>query len=194
MKNKTITIILSSLLVVSIGINIWQYSRTNSLNASVATLQDDINNLKADMDSQNNAISNKDTEITDLTSTIEELKTENESLKADINSSAGDEIAKDEEIAKLNTTIQELETEIAEMKKASTQQSKPSGNTGTGGGGSSQQPSGGTGQPSGGNGGGGGQPSGGSEDVTGGALSGLPEMGAGGVGSGEGPGLNWTTD
>lgn len=43
------------------------------------------------------------------------------------------------------------------------QQSKPSGNTGTGGGGSSQQPSGGTGggQPSGGNGGSGGQPSGG---------------------------------
>lgn len=64
------------------------------------------------------------------------------------------------------------------------QQSKPSGNTGTGGG-SSQQPSGGTGQPSGGNsgtGGGGGQPSGGGEGVTGGALSGLPEMGSGGLG------------
>lgn len=68
--------------------------------------------------------------------------------------------------------------------------------TGNGGGGSSQQPSGGgNGQPSGGNGGGSSsQPSGGGEDVTGGALSGLPEMGAGGVGSGEGPGLNWTTD
>lgn len=69
--------------------------------------------------------------------------------------------------------------------KPQPQQSKPSGNTGTGGGGSSQQPSGGTGggQPSGGNGGGtgggGGQPSGGDEDVTGGALSGLPEMGGG---------------
>lgn len=78
------------------------------------------------------------------------------------------------------------------------QQSKPSGNTGTGGG-SSQQPSGG-GSTGGGNGGGstgGGssQPSG--DDGTGvggGALSGLGLQEAGGQGSGGGSGLNWTTD
>lgn len=72
------------------------------------------------------------------------------------------------------------------------QQSKPSGNTGTGGGSSSQQPSGGNGggQPSGGTGGSGGgggssQPSGGGEStggVGGGALSGLGLQEAGGAG------------
>ena len=74
MKNKIITISLSSLLVVSIGINIWQYSKANS---SVATLQDDIANLKAEMDSQNNEISEKDTEIEKLSASVEEMKTEN---------------------------------------------------------------------------------------------------------------------
>ena len=82
--------------------------------------------------------------------------------------------------------------------KPQPQQSKPSGNTGTGGG-SSQQPSGG-GSTGGGNGGGstgGGssQPSG--DDGTGvggGALSGLGLQEAGGQGSGGGSGLNWTTD
>lgn len=81
--------------------------------------------------------------------------------------------------------------------KPQPQQSKPSGNTGTGGGGSSQQPSSGTGQPSGGNGGsggGGGQPSGGGDgggfDAS--FFPGATE--AGGQGSGGGSGLNWTTD
>ena len=70
--------------------------------------------------------------------------------------------------------------------KPQPQQSKPSGNTGTGGG-NSQQPSGGTGQPSGGNGGtsgGGGQPSGGGDgggfDAS--FFPGATE--AGGIGSG----------
>lgn len=65
------------------------------------------------------------------------------------------------------------------------QQSKPSGNTGTGGGGGSQQPSSGTGQPSGGNSGSGGgssQPSGGDGGGFDAGSLGLPEMGSGGLG------------
>ena len=82
---------------------------------------------------------------------------------------------------------------------------KPSGNTGntsntqpSGGGSSTQQPSGG-GQPSsGGNGGSGGGNGGGTPPADDGSFdpgaTGLPEWGAGGVGSGGGTGLNWTTD
>lgn len=83
---------------------------------------------------------------------------------------------------------QYVSASLVSRDKPQPQQSKPSSNTGTGGG-SSQQPSGGNGggQPSGGNGGsggGGGQPSGGGDGtgVGGGALSGIPEMGGGGAG------------
>lgn len=73
MKNKTITIILSSLLVVSIGFNIYQFNRNNSLNESVATLRNELDTLKSDMDSLNNTIAEKDSEIADLSATITEL-------------------------------------------------------------------------------------------------------------------------
>lgn len=76
------------------------------------------------------------------------------------------------------------------------QQSKPSGNTGTGGGGSSQQPSGGNGQPSGGNsgsGGGGGQPSGGGDGggFDAGFFGGAEEVVPGGNGQSD---HHWTVE
>lgn len=94
-----------------------------------------------------------------------------------------------------DNSIQMVSGSLVSRDKPQPQQSKPSGNTGTGGG-SSQQPSGGTGggQPSGGTGGGGGQPSGGGDGGGIGASLGLPEVGQGGQGSGGGSGLNWTTD
>ena len=73
MKNKTISIILLSLLVVSVGFNIYQFNRSNSLNESVATLQSELNSIKSDMDSLSNTASEKDTEIADLSATITEL-------------------------------------------------------------------------------------------------------------------------
>ena len=49
MKNKIIAIILSSLLVVSIGFNIYQFNKSNLLNESVATLRNELGSLKSDM-------------------------------------------------------------------------------------------------------------------------------------------------
>ena len=94
MTNKTITIILSLLLVVSIGINIWQYSKNNSLNTSVNNFQDDIITLQETISSCNSDISEKDTEIANLSSTIDELK-------ASLDIAINDISSKDKEIEEL---------------------------------------------------------------------------------------------
>lgn len=94
MTNKTITIILSLLLVVSIGINIWQYSKNNSLNTSVNNFQDDIITLQETISSCNSDISEKNTEIANLSLTIDELK-------ASLDTAINDISSKDKEIEEL---------------------------------------------------------------------------------------------
>lgn len=94
MKSKAITIILSLLLVVSIGINIWQYSKNNSLNTSVNNFQDNIITLQETISSCNSDISEKDTEIANLSSTIDELK-------ASLDTAINDISSKDKEIEEL---------------------------------------------------------------------------------------------
>ena len=94
MKCKAITIILSLLLVVSIGINIWQYSKNNSLNTSVNNFQDDIITLQETISSCNSDISEKNTEIANLSSTIDELK-------ASLDTAINDISSKDKEIEEL---------------------------------------------------------------------------------------------
>ena len=93
MRNKVITIILSLLLVVSIGINIWQYSKNNFLNVSVSNFQDDIIDLNSD-------ISEKDTEIANLSSTIDELK-------ASLDTATNDIANKDKELEELKAEKKE---------------------------------------------------------------------------------------
>lgn len=93
-------------------------------------------------------------------------------------------------------SIQMVSAKLVSRTKPQPQSS--GGSSSSGGGSSTQQPSGG-GQPSsGGSGGGNGGSGGGTPPADDGGFDpgavGLPEWGAGGVGSGGGTGLNWTTD
>lgn len=95
-------------------------------------------------------------------------------------------------------SIQMVSAKLVSRTKPQPQSS--GGGSGSNGSTTTQQPSGGTGSSGGGTGGsggsGGGQPSGGDPGSVGmgepgGMFSGLPEAGAGGIGSGGGQGLNW---
>ena len=104
----------------------------------------------------------------------------------------------DKEWLVLKTEDGSIQMVSAKLVSRTKPQPQSSGGSSSGGSSNTQQPSGG-GQPSsGGSGGGNGGSGGGTPPADDGGFDpgavGLPEWGAGGVGSGGGTGLNWTTD
>lgn len=137
MKDKRM-ILLSSLLAASIALNIWQYSKINSLYASAAALQQEVNNLRAESDAKNKEIAEKDEEIKKLSASIEEMKTENGFLKAAIAGAA----EKDAQIEELKATIEQLKAEAQKTAKKPQQQPSQAQQPSDGGDNQAQQPSG----------------------------------------------------
>lgn len=79
MKNKTITIILSILILGSVGDNIYQtitkqqiQSELNSVSARISTLQNNVNNQKSELDSIQSEI---DTALSDIDNKQNEINT-----------------------------------------------------------------------------------------------------------------------
>jgi uncharacterized protein YgiM (DUF1202 family) len=82
MKTKTIYIILSILLIISIALNIYEYNNINTLKSQCTTLQSDIDSLNNEINSLNDTISSQQDEITSLSSEKTDLENSIEELQA----------------------------------------------------------------------------------------------------------------
>lgn len=95
MKNKIITIILTILLIASIGGNIYQYIATSNLASNLSTLTNTKNELTAEIETKTEELNNLTSELDGLNEKISELKTSIETLQTD-NESLMAELSDDE--------------------------------------------------------------------------------------------------
>jgi len=106
MKNKIITILLSAVLVISIGANIYQYNNTSNVTANLNELTNSKNELTAEIESKTTELDSLTADIEELNSKISELTADVGSLIAENNSLQGeiDQYVEEEKQAEIETT------------------------------------------------------------------------------------------
>lgn len=85
MKNKTLTIILSAILIICISLNIYQYIAASKLQESLSVLTNTKNELTSDIENKTTELNKLTSEIEAANTTISELTAKVESLTSSIN-------------------------------------------------------------------------------------------------------------
>lgn len=94
MKNKIVTILLSVLIIISVGGNIYLLNQSKTVSASLASATTELNNLSASITEKDNLITEANTTISELETTIADLQSQ---------------------ITTLTETVSALETENQEL-------------------------------------------------------------------------------
>ncbi|MBD5508835.1 MAG: hypothetical protein HDR05_12530 [Lachnospiraceae bacterium] len=101
MKNKTLTIILSVILIICIGVNIYQYTTASKLKNSLSVLTNSKNEITTDIENKATELNSITSEIEAANTTISELTARVDSLSSSINSTQSEIENVQEEISNI---------------------------------------------------------------------------------------------